>query len=375
MAHSEIPHRDADMIVHSAEPYNAEPSLARLRARFVTEAADFYVRSHGELPRLDPSDYRLRLDGRVRAALDLSLADLRALAPQRTVQAVLQCAGNRREDLQAVAPTSGDPWAPGAIGNARWTGLPLAELLRAAGSETRGDLHVAFTCADTIDGKAGENQAGENQAGRLAFGVSIPMHKALHEDVLLAWEMNGAPLAAEHGAPLRLVVPGYAGVRSPKWLLGVTVQDHPSESPVQRQDYMMLPPDIDDSAVDWRRGVPINEMPLNAAICEPARGARLPAGETMLRGYATASGRRVVRVDVSVDGGGHWMQATLGEDDASPWSWVFWEQKVRLPAGAHELVVRAWDSAGQTQPASTADVWNCKGYLSAAWHRVSVDVA
>ncbi len=354
---------ECPLIVHSDHPYNAEPPLARLRVRFVTDTADFYVRSHGDVPPLDASRHRLRVDGRVRTPLTVSVPELRALASERRVEAVLQCAGNRRADLQSVAPTSGDPWAAGAIGNAQWTGIRLADLLRAAGSETEGDLHVACLGADTV----------ETEGGRHRFGVSIPMSKALHPDVLLAWEMNGAALGPEHGFPLRLVVPGYAGVRSIKWLVGVTVQDHASENPIQQEDYKMLPPDMDAEHIDWRRGVTINEMPLNAAICEPPPDARLPPGETMLRGYAIATGRRVARVDVSVDGGRTWMQAEL-LGDGSPWSWIFWQKPVRLSVGRHELAVRAWDSAGQTQPASASDVWNCKGYLSAAWHRVLVQV-
>jgi sulfite oxidase len=209
---------------------------------------------------------------------------------------------------------------------------------------------------------------------RFCFGVSIPMTKALHPDVLLAWGMNGRDLRPEHGFPLRLLVPGYAGVRSPKWLTEVTVQDHPSGNPMQQANYKLLPPDVSADTVDWAKGMTINEMPLNAAICEPAPNACLPAGVTRLRGYATATGPAITRVDVSIDGGRNWRQADLQQDPASLWSWTFWELMVDLPKGEHELTVRAWDSAGQTQPALPEHVWNVKGYLCAAWHRVPVQV-
>jgi sulfite oxidase len=111
-------------------------------------------------------------------------------------------------------------------------------------------------------------------------------------------------------------------------------------------------------------------MPLNSAICEPATGAALPAGPAVLRGYATATAREVVRVDVSINGGRNWTQAAL--EHGGPWSWTLWTAPVELPKGRHELAVRAWDSAGQTQPALPDDTWNFKGYLSAAWHRVTV---
>ena len=351
------------LIVHGLDPYNAEPTLGRLRAAYITGARDFYVRCHGDIPRLDESSHRLAVDGFVASPLHLSLAALRELAPATDIHAVLQCAGNRRADLQPVAPTTGDPWAPGAIGHARWTGIPLSRVLHEAGADTARS-YVAFEAADQ----------SANGNVRSPFGVSIPMPKALSDDVLLAWAMNGEPLLPEHGHPLRLVVPGYAGVRSPKWLKRITVQDRPSDNHMQARDYRLVPPDVRPDTVDWGQGLVIDEMPINAAICEPTAGAILASGITAIRGYATASGRPIVRVDVSADGGGRWCQARL-ERGASPWSWTFWDCAIDLASGAHELAVRAWDSAGQTQPSDPVDVWNFKGYLCTAWHRVAVTVS
>jgi sulfite oxidase len=113
-------------------------------------------------------------------------------------------------------------------------------------------------------------------------------------------------------------------------------------------------------------------MPLTSAICDPTAGAILKAGRVMLRGYAVTSARDVMRVDVSADGGSNWRQAELEHDPAAPWSWTLWQATLDLPRGGHELIVRAWDSAGQTQPVRPEEVWNCKGYLSAAWHRIRV---
>ncbi len=356
---------DAGRIVHSRDPYNAEPPLDLLRAAFLTPAAHFYVRSHGTIPQLDGVAHHLRVAGLVAMPLDLTVAELAARFPHRRVTAAMQCAGNRRADMQQVRPTTGDPWAPGAIGNAEWGGVALADVLRAAGAD--GDGHVAFTSCDTVE------MAGE---GRFAYGVSIPMAKALSPEVLLATTMNGEPLTPEHGFPLRVVVPGFAGVRSPKWLAAVTVQDAPSDNHMQQRDYKLLPPDVTPDAVDWRKGITINEMPLNAAICEPAASAALTAGPVTLTGYAIATARAVVRVDVSGDGGRSWRQAELeAHGPAAPWAWSFWRATLDLAPGEHELAVRAWDSAGQTQPALPDDTWNCKGYLSAAWHRVRVRAA
>ncbi len=283
-----------------------------------------------------------------------------------TVTAVLQYAGNRRADLQLVRPTSGDPWAPGAIGNAAWTGVSLADVLRAAGAETDAASHVAFDACDEVD---------MPKQGRFTYGASIPIAKAMSPEVLLAYAMNGEPLTPEHGFPLRVVVPGFAGVRSPKWLTAITVQDSPSGNHMQQRDYKLVPPDVTGETVDWEAGMTIYDMPLNSAICEPAAHAELKAGSATLRGYAVATARDIMRVDVSIDGGRSWKQAELEHNADAPWSWTFWTATLDLPKGQHELAVRAWDSAGQTQPALPDDTWNFKGYLSAAWHRVHVSAS
>jgi len=356
-----------DLIVHSHCPLNAEPKLPRLRAAFVTPQSEFYIRGHGEIPALDPARHRLRVDGLVSTPLDLSLQDLRQRFPARTVAAVMQCAGNRRADLQQVRPTSGGLlWQPGAIGHAEWTGAALADVLRAAGlDEPRAGLHVAFVGCDAVPADGGE----------VAYEVSITLDKALSGEVLLAWMMNGEPLAPEHGFPLRVVVPGYAGVRSAKWLRAVTVRDSPADSLMQRRDYKLLPPHMTEADVDWSAGITIDKMPLNAAICEPGPGETLAAGPVAVRGYAVATRREVTRVDVSSDGGRHWTQARLEQRPDAPWSWTFWQAALDLAPGAHELAVRAWDSAGQTMPALPDEFWNFKGYLCAAWHRVPVVAA
>lgn len=354
---------ETSLIVHSSKPYNAEPTLARLRENHLTAQRDFYVRSHGSIPAIDVERFALVVDGLCDRPLRLAMKDIRGFE-ERSVEAVMQCAGNRRADMLRVRPVAGDPWDAGAIGNARWTGIVLADVLDAAGVDLDAGRHVAFHALDDceVDGK------------RFRYAASIPMDKALSRDVLLAFAMNDEPLAPEHGFPLRVVVPGYAGVRSPKWLSRIEVRATPSDCPIQSEDYKVLPPDIlAVEEIDWARGVTINELPVNSAICEPAAHAELEPGPCTLRGWAMASGRAVARVDVSIDAGRSWRQATI-ESDSAQWSWAFWSCEFDLPVGEHELVVRAWDSAGQTQPSLADDTWNVKGYLSASWHRVPIRV-
>ena len=237
---------------------------------------------------------RLRVGGKVATPLDLSLDELRHSFAHHTVTATLQCAGNRRADLQAVGKTYGDPWASGAIGTADWTGLRLADLLAAVGAEA-GAQHVAFHSHDMV------TEEGET----FAYAVSIPRAKAAAPEVLLAWAMNGEALTPEHGAPLRAVVPGYAGVRSAKWLTQVTLEAAPVDCPMQHSSYKLFPSHVTAETVDWTQGLTINAMPLNSAICTPEAGS-VPAGPVAVRGWAFASGRMVARVDVSVGGRQRW---------------------------------------------------------------------
>ena len=255
---------------------------------------------------------------------------------------------------------SGDPWGAGAIGTAEWTGVRLGDVLRDAGVDERVGLHVAFESHDMVEGHP--------------YGASIPLAKAMATETLLAYAMNGEALLPEHGFPVRAVVPGFAGVRSPKWLRRLTVQDHPSDNPIQAGDYKLYPADVTAETADPANGHTIDTMPLNAAICEPGSGAALKSGSNRIRGYAVSGDRAVVRVDVSGNGGRSWVQAELEREAAAPFAWTFWSTSLDLPPGEHELAVRAWDEAGQTQPALPDETWNHKGYLCACWHRVRVNV-
>ena len=200
------------------------------------------------------------------------------------------------------------------------------------------------------------------------FGASVPLRKALGDEVLLAWEMNGAPLPAAHGAPLRLVVPGWIGARSVKWLRRIELRDRPFDGWFQDVAYRLLAPGQEPGP---GVGIALGEVALNADVLVPADGATVGPGPFEVRGYAHAGGdRTVARVDVSADGGRSWRQAELLED-LGRWAWRLWRAELALPPGEHELVVRAWDSAAATQPESPAAVWNPKGYVNNAWGRIT----
>ena len=350
--------------VRQESPLNAEPEPAVLVESFRTPNELFFVRNHGDVPAVDPESYRLTVDGLVESPLSLSLEDLQRFS-RVTVGATLQCAGNRRRELIEVLPIPGElPWASEAISNAEWSGVPLREVLAAAGPQA-GARHAAFLGLDET----------ERHGHRFQFGGSVPLEKAMHPEVLLADTMNGSPLPPVHGGPLRVVVPGYIGARSVKWISRITLQENPSDNYFQAKAYRLFPPSVTPDSVDWETGMMLGESPVNSVICSPEPGARLPAGPVTVRGWAMAGGgREIARVDVSADGGRIWTTAELESRD-SGWTWCVWAAALDLPPGEHEILCRAFDSAAQTQPAHPAQVWNFKGYANNAWHRVRVAIS
>lgn len=355
-----------DLLVRNADPFNGGPGPERLERSFLTPKEHFFVRNHGDVPRVDASSFRLTVNGRVRRPLRFSLEEIQRL-PKVKVAATLQCAGNRRLEMMAVAPIPNElGWGTEAISTAEWGGIPLRDLLAAV--EVEPDArHVAFTGLDET----------ERHGHRFCFGGSIPLDKALHPEVLLAYEMNGEPLPPVHGAPLRVVVPGYIGARSVKWLSTVTLQEEPSDNYFQAKAYRLFPPHMGPDSVDWDSGLMLGEMAVNSVITSPQDGQTVAAGEVTVRGWAAAGGgRSVARVDLSADGGRTWTVAALDSDPhRGPWTWRLFEAKLTLGPGTHEIVCRAWDSAAQTQPENPAHVWNFKGYMNNAWHRVRVTCA
>jgi sulfite oxidase len=357
--------RKSQLIVHQEHPFNAEPPGDLLRQSFLTSQEHFYVRTHGSIPAVDPTSYRLFLTGLVQRKRELSLDDLRSMSAVHTVTATLECAGNRRHELMAVKPILGEvPWRAAVIGTAKWRGVPLREVLRAVGVEADA-RYVTFTSLDEA----------QFEGERVSYESSIALEKALSPDVLLAYEMNDEPLAPEHGFPLRVIVPGYIGAKSVKWLREIMLQEHPSTNPYQARDYKLFPPEITAQTVDWSRGKTLEDLTLNAAITTPQEGETVAAGPTRIQGYAiTGEGAPVERVELSVDGAKTWTTATIVER-ADPHAWCFWEVTVALSPGDCQMIVRAWDASRQTQPEDMRPLWNFKGYMNNAWHRVKIHVS
>lgn len=355
--------KHVNLLTRSTAPYNAEPPLNSLRENFITPRELFYVRNHGAIPEVDAKTFQLVVKGMVKRELALSLDTLLNDFPKRTVMATLQCAGNRRSELIAVAPTPGEtPWEAGAIGNAFWTGVPLKEILNAAGIKL-GAQYVAFLGADEVI------RHDEN----VGFGGSVSIDKAMSSEGLLAYEMNGQALEPVHGFPLRVLMPGYIGARSVKWLTQVIVQPMPSKNYFQAHAYQLFPPQTNADTADWNAGLQLSELSVNCVITSPQPGDQI-SNEVLVKGYAiTGGGRKIARVDVSTDGGDSWTTADITQGDQQ-WAWTFWAAKVKLERGESEIVARAFDTASNTQPEDARHIWNFKGYMNNAWHRVRVQV-
>ncbi len=355
----------ADFVVRNESPFNAEPTREALAGGAITALDTFYCRNHGDIPDIPPQQWLLTIGGMVDTPLTLTYEELTNRFSARSVVATLVCAGNRRAELLKVRPIPGkEPWAHSAVSTAEWYGARLADVLDAAGVDREDGLHVAFNAPDVAP------EASPVQT----YGSSIPLSKAVSGEVLLAWQMNSEPLPRIHGGPVRVIVPGYIGARSVKWVHTITVQSTPSENYFQALDYRILPPEADPATAAPGEGIPLSAVPLNCDILYPGDDAVLPAGPLTIRGWAMAAdGRDVARVDVSLDGGRTWRQADL-QPATGRWSWRLWSLTVDVLSAPMTVTVRAWDDTGVTQPESPAPLWNPRGYTNNAWAHVEVTV-
>ena len=331
--------------------------------RLVTPTDLFFTRSHGLIPAIDAGSWRLEVDGLVERPASFSLEELLRAFPWREVAATLVCAGLRRDEYLYLGPLPGElPWGPEPISTGRWAGVALSDLLHAVGVRDRA-RYVEFTGLDSV----------ERHGRRFGFGGSIDLAKALAGEVVLAHELNGAPLPAAHGFPVRAMVPGWIGARSVKWLGRVTLREDPSPNYFQTKAYRVQRETNPRDPRDVSGGEALRGVPLNAVIVEPVPEQVVAAGQVQVRGWALgADGRRLASVEVSPNDGRDWVCARTAE--AEPWTWTLWDATLQLERGPHVITARATDCAGNSQPAAVGDTWNVKGYTNNAWHRVAIRV-
>ncbi|MDF1843102.1 MAG: molybdopterin-dependent oxidoreductase [Rubripirellula sp.] len=355
---------DKQLIFHTTSPNNGEPELANLVQSWITPLKHFYVRSHAPNPVINPDDYQLKIEGMVRRPSSLSLKNLARFKNRSTV-ATLTCAGNRRAEYNAEGKVSGVQWQSGAIGNATWKGIAIADVLKEAEVLPEAK-HIWFEGLDEI----------EKGGGIIPFGGSIPISKAMIDSgpgaPLLAHTMNEAPLTPDHGFPLRTLVPGYIGARSVKWLGKIVVSDRPSPNHYVATAYKLVK---NSDPIEWAESGPIYRFPINAAICTPQANSKLATGEIDLTGYVLPTGRAGSTVDkvlVSADQGKTWSKADLVGQE-SEFCWRLWNAKVKVTSNTRRLMVRALDTSGGFMPYRVP--WNSKGYLQNSWYKLPVEVS
>jgi DMSO/TMAO reductase YedYZ molybdopterin-dependent catalytic subunit len=318
----------------------------------VTPIGLHYVLTHYDIPVVDADAWRLTVGGHVRRPLELSLRDIRALPPV-TVPVTMECAGNGRA-LLAPRPLS-QPWLVEAVGTAEWTGVPLATVLERASLAPSAE-EVAFRGLD----RGVESGMSQN------YERSLSIADATGSEVLLAYGMNGASLPPQHGYPLRLIVPGAYGMASVKWLDRISVLAEPFTGHQQATAYRMRSSEDDP-------GAPLGPIAPRALLVPPgipefpSRVRHLRAGRVELEGRAWSGSARIVRVDVSDDGGRTWGKAALGEPPGAL-AWIPWTFQWEARPGEHELCCRATDETGRTQPLEPR--WNLGGYANNEVQRI-----
>ena len=342
----------AGLVVHRCHPLNAETSIPALIGGSVMPNAHFYVRNHFQIPNLDSSKWRLAVHGLVERPLHLSLRDLQNL-PSESRVVTLECAGNGRWQLDPQV--DGEQWRFGAVSTAEWTGVPLIDILDRAG--------VKPTARDIVF-RGADGGTLERSPEIVYFERSLTVDQIRESQALLAYAMNGEPLPIQHGYPLRVVVPGWYGVTSVKWLTEILVIDRAFSGYFQADRYLY----------EWRRDdqlvkEPVTLQRVRALIVEPRSGQRLGNDEFTIRGVAWSGAAPIARVEVSL-AGGPWQESRL-IGDRKRHSWQWWELPLRAGRkGTVSLRARATDLAGRTQPERPE--WNRLGYGNNGIQEVAV---
>ena len=372
--------RHPDMVrLTGRHPFNVEPPLPKLMEEgFITSAALHYVRNHGAVPKIKWEEHKLSVSGCVDSPTTFTMDDLLAM-PARELPVTLVCAGNRRKEENLVAQTIGFNWGAAGLGTSVWKGVPLRDVLIKCGIKKPADgaNHVCFV--------------GVEKMPKGRYGTSIDYFTAMDPacDVMLAYEQNGEKLQPDHGYPLRLIIPGYIGGRMIKWLNEITVTAEESDNFFHFNDNRVLPEHVTAeiaNAEGWwyKPDYIINQLNINSAIAFPGHKEMVslakPGQRYAIKGYAyTGGGRKIIRVEVSIDGGKTWTLSKLHHPEKPTeygryWCWAFWEHEVALSdmwsLEQPEILCRAWDAAMNRQPEKI--VWNVMGMLNNSYFRIKV---
>jgi DMSO/TMAO reductase YedYZ molybdopterin-dependent catalytic subunit len=359
-----FPGKNEGLVVLGDRPLVAETPESLLDDD-TTPIEKFYIRNNGQIPEetKEPDKWKITIDGEVNNTLALTLGELKQKYKAVTQRMVLECGGNGRSAFSP--PARGNQWTNGGAGCAEWTGVRLADVLKTAGLKPTAK-YTAHYSADL-------HLSGNPNTPSLSRGVRI--EKAMDANTLIVWAMNGQPLPNIHGGPVRLIVPGWAGSASQKWLTRITIRDKEHDGPGMTEfSYRVaIKPMVPGDKGDPKNFRILESMPVRSIITNPANGTKLAAGtkELKLRGASWAGDLAVKQVDISIDFGATWQRAKL-EKPKNKYDWQRWTAGMKLPSdGYFEIWARATDSNGTMQP-HQAGFWNPQGYGGNAMHRIAV---
>ncbi|KAG2701026.1 hypothetical protein I3760_06G024300 [Carya illinoinensis] len=365
-------------------PFNSEPPLTRLMHHgFITPVPLHYVRNHGPVPKARWEDWTIEVCGLVKRPSRFTMDELVTEFKSREFPVTLVCAGNRRKEQNMVKKSIGFNWGAAGISTSVWRGVLLCHVLKRCGilSRKRGALNVCFEGVEDLPGGGGSK-----------YGTSIKYEIAMDpsRDIMLAYMQNGAQLTPDHGFPVRMIVPGFIGGRMVKWLKRIIVTTRESDSYYHYNDNRVLPSHVDAELANaeawwYKPEYIINELNINSVMTTPCHEEILPINSWTtqkpytLRGYAYSGGRKVTRVEVTMDGGETWRVCALDHQEkpnkyGKYWCWCFWSLEVEVLdlLGTKEIAVRAWDEALNTQPEKL--IWNVMGMMNNCWFRVKTNV-
>src|SRR5690625_3162907 len=354
-----------DLLMLNDRPLNAE-TPAHLLDDEVTPYSRMFVRNNGLVPEtalgMDAEGWKLTIDGEVENPLELSIDDLKAQFETVTNRLVIECGGNGRAFFNPGA--SGNQWTVGAVGCPEWTGVRLADVLNAAKLKDSA-VYTAHYSNDV-------HLSGDPDQEVISRGV--PIEKAMEEGGMIAWEMNGEPIPALHGLPLRLIIPGFPGSVSQKYLTRIWIRDQEHDGAKMTGYSYRLPayPVAPGTEVPEEDMVVMTEMPVKSLITFPETGTTVAPNEpTEVRGHAWAGNGDVESVDLSIDFGQTWIPAELSPP-ANKFAWQRFRADITLPeAGYYEVWARATDKEGKSQP-PVVPGWNPRGYGNNMQHRIAL---
>ena len=352
--YSQLNHVSNDPLVKESKVDNLES--------FITPTENFYIRNHYlEVPDFSKVAWHLQVKGQVHSPLSLTMNDILTL-PRKELDITLECAGNSRSYM--IPQAEGIQFNHGAVSTGRFVGVSLKTVLDLAGLKSTA-TEIIFSGGDL----GTEEEDGAVFSNTLTYQRSLTLDQANDENILLAYEMNGSALTQDHGFPLRLMVPGWYGMASVKWLVSIEATEHSFNGFFQKNRYILIP----EGAEGTTLGEPVTKLAVKTLISTPRHGEVIYKGPFTFSGFAWSGWGQVTKVEVSVDGGTTWGEARL-IDNQSPAAWQKWEFPWQADHVGHFIVkARAYDSKGNVQPTNVP--WNFRGYANNSIQAIAIRVA